>query len=288
MQSICEPYFFKRKYLQINRTLEIPIVKVETQSTLDTFLKKFTDIKDRWTVTHLDLTGSAQIGNGAVGAEANKSFGFAWDTENIALYGNCKIMLSWLNKSLDIDGLIAEFKNYLWEQISNKKIKFDNDEKAKISRIFGTNASICLSQSYDWGYNGLPDLFGNSWNFNFNIEVIAGLGIALEFNDKNKWVGISLGACLGVGSSLSMDENYAKGIIFNKTEIVDILLSLLKIKDVKIADKYYVGFGVENGKVVFYYGALKFETDIEAEIIKSKDYVITKKAYYAKLDYKLK
>ena len=125
-------------------------------------------------------------------------------------------------------------------------------------------------------------MFGNSWNFNFNIEVIAGLGIALEFNDKNKWVRISLGACLGVGSSLSMDENYAKGIIFHKTEIVDILLSLSKIKDVKIADKYYVGFGVENGKVVFYYSALKFETDIEAHNIPSIDYVITERAYQLK------
>jgi hypothetical protein len=90
-------------------------------------------------------------------------------------------------------------------------------------------------------------------------------------------------------SPLPTEAIYAKGIIFNKTEIVDILLSLSKIKDVKIADKYYVGFGVENGKVVFYYSALKIETDIEAHIPKAEkyDYVITKKAYKAKNEYNL-
>ena len=39
-------------------------------------------------------------------------------------------------------------------------------------------------------------------------------------------------------SPLPTEANYAKGIIFHKTEIVDILLSLSKIKDVKIADNY--------------------------------------------------
>lgn len=101
-------------------------------------LKNILDIIDKYTVTHLDYFASGQTGffinkDYKIGAEANITFGYAVDSENIALYGNTKLVTISNNEVYDINSKIEKIHKFLLELISKKDMVYINEEKSQAS-----------------------------------------------------------------------------------------------------------------------------------------------------------
>ncbi len=260
---------------------------------LDETCKRWRDIIDKYTVTHWEVSVSTNAGLGFINLENVKYFGFGMDSENVALYGDFKTMFRWMEKSFDLNSfdekLILSIGNKLSESMdSDVKIEFVNEEEAPGSQIFGVDLSACITYSWDWGYDKLPDLYGNSRSIEFGIEELAGFNLGFDCNADGKWVGLTAGVCFGAGSSISFNYNYAKGIILNATELPFLAYHILTGEYIPTTE-YYVGFRAENGMVVYYNGLCKIITDIPADEENSnKDYVITIKASQPKNGYNFK
>ena len=254
---------------------------------LDETCKKWNDIIDKYTVTHWDVSVSTNAGMGFVNLENVKYFGFGMDSQNVALYGDFKTMFRWMEKSFDWNSidekLMLSIGNKLSESMgSDVKIEFVNEEEAPGSQIFGLDLSACITYSWDWGYDKLPDLFGHSRSIGIGIEELAGFNFGFDCNAEGKLVGIAAGVCLGAGSSIGFNYNYAKGIILHQTELPFLTYHILTGK-YDLTTEYYVGFRAENGMVVYYNGLWKIITEIPAaENNNNNSYVITQKAYERK------
>ena len=277
---IKHPYTLSRSVIRAMKPLPSGRLK-ERERTIS-------DIIDKYTVWHLDFVASGQAGyvsdkDTKIGAEVNNTFGFAFDSENIALYGNCKLVTISNNHMYDINAKIEQIRKFLIEMILRKDMLYINEEKSKASEIWGADICACLSISWDWGYDKLPDIFGNSWSWSTSFSLIKGVSLSLENNANDKPVGISVDICKGAGLSVSHNSNYVKGIIFHQTEIFKLFSALFDFEHYERADKSFEGFREENGKVVYYSNGLKIVTGMKADKDHSNDdYVITETAYNAK------
>ncbi len=205
------------------------------------------------------------------------------------------------------DKVIVDYGSYPYRDSVIFKDKYGVKLKVVDGNILSfTGVCACALMSWDWGYDKLPDIFGNSWSWTSTFAVYAGLSLALEQDANKKPVGISIGVCGGEGATISHTSNYVKGIIFHKTEILDLFRALFAYNfitsdksavrfqmengkpvyyfnglKIELSDKYYEGFREENGFVVYYSNGFKIVTKIAAEPNYSDDCVLTLEAQNA-------